>query len=38
MTAWKYSPNTYDMNLVKLHYGNSAINSSIGIFMRCFAM
>jgi len=29
MEAWKYSPNTYDVNLVKRHDDNSAINSSI---------
>ena len=29
MKAWKYRPNTYDVNLVKRHDDNSAINSSI---------
>jgi len=27
MKAWKYNPNTYDMNLVKPHDVNSAINT-----------
>jgi len=28
MKAWKYRPNTYDVNLVKRHDDNSAINNS----------
>ena len=28
MKAWKYRPNTYDVNLVKRHDDNSAINMS----------
>ena len=28
MKAWLYSPNTYDVNLVKRHDDNSAINSN----------
>ena len=27
MKAWKYSPNTYDVKLVKCHDDNSAINT-----------
>ena len=27
MKAWKYRPNTYDVNLVKCHDDNSAINT-----------
>jgi len=27
MKAWKYRPNTYDVNLVKRHDDNSAINT-----------
>jgi len=33
MKAWKYSPNTYDVKLVKCHDDNSAINNDIGALL-----